>query len=450
MAEGHLGLKLLIVFVLIVVNAFFAASEIAVISLNDNKVRKQAEDGNKTAAKLLKLVENPGAFLSTIQIAITLAGFLASAFAADSFSDILVEWLVTTSLFGSVSAATLNTICVIVITLVLSYFSLVLGELVPKRVAMHAPEKVASIVASTILITGKIFKPFVWLLDRSTNGLLRLIGIDPHAESEEISEEEIRLMVDLGEEKGTIEANEKELIENIFEFNNITAEDVMTHRPDVKVIWMDDSHAEIMQMIEESGLSRFPVCGEDIDDVIGILLTKVYLLNAQKPVPKPLAELLSPVYLVPESIPADKLFRDMQSKNTHMAVVVDEYGGTSGIVTMEDLLEEIVGNIYDELDPQETQEMTRLEENLWRMKGSVEIETLEEELNTSLDIDEEEYDFDTLGGLVISQLSQIPEDGAQPELEAFGLHIKVEEFAERRVEWALVSKLSHDGNKEQL
>ena len=211
MAEGHLGLKLLIVFILIVVNAFFAASEIAVISLNDNKVRKQAGDGNKTAAKLLKLVENPGAFLSAIQIAITLAGFLASAFAADSFSDILVEWLVTTSLFGSVSAATLNTICVIVITLVLSYFSLVLGELVPKRVAMHAPEKVASIVASTILITGKIFKPFVWLLDRSTNGLLRLIGIDPHAESEEISEEEIRLMVDLGEERAPSRLMKKSL-----------------------------------------------------------------------------------------------------------------------------------------------------------------------------------------------------------------------------------------------
>ena len=194
-------------------------------------------------------------------------------------------------------------------------------------------------------------------------------------------------------------------------------------------------------MIEESGLSRFPVCGEDIDDVIGLLRTREYLLNAQKQNPKTLQELVAPIYLVPESIPADKLFRDMQNKKTHMAVVVDEYGGTSGLITMEDLLEEIVGNIYDEFDPLDMQEIIRLEDNLWRMRGSVDIETLEKELHVSLNNDAEEPDFDTLGGLVFSQLSQIPDDGAQPELDAFGLHIKVEKLAERRVEWALVSKL---------
>lgn len=441
MSEGHLGLELLVVFILILVNAFFAASEIAVISLNDNKVKKEAEDGDKTACKLLRLVDNPGAFLSTIQIAITLAGFLASAFAADSFAGRLVDWLSSTSLLGAVPVSTLNTICVVLITIILSYFSLVLGELVPKRIAMHMPEKVAAFSASIILGAGKAFHPFVWLLDKSTNGLLRLFGIDPHAEPEEVSEEEIRLMVDLGEENGAIESNEKELIENIFEFNNITAEDVMTHRPDMKVVWLEDSHEDIIKLIEESGLSRFPVCGEDIDDVIGLLRTREYLLNAQRQQPKPLRELVAPIYLVPESIPADKLFRDMQSKKNHMAVVMDEYGGTSGLITMEDLLEEIVGNIYDEFDPQDTQEITRLEDNLWRMRGSAEIETIEEALNMALNIDEDEYDFDTLGGLVFSQLSQIPADGDQPELDAFGLHIRVEKLAEHRVEWALVSKI---------
>lgn len=441
MPDGNLGLKLLLVFILIMINAFFAASEIAVISLNDNKIKKEAEDGNKTAQKLLKLVENPGEFLSTIQIAITLAGFLASAFAADSFAGPLVSWLSGTSAFASVSVSTLNSVCVIIITLILSYFSLVLGELVPKRVAMNNPEKVAGFVSSVILAAGVLFKPFVWLLNKSTNGMLRIMGIDPNAESEEVSEEEIRLMVDLGEENGAIEPNEKTLIENIFEFNNITAEDVMIHRPDMKVIWLDDTHEDIMKMIEESGLSRFPVCGEDIDDVIGLLRTREYLLNAQKQNPKTLQELVAPIYLVPESIPADKLFRDMQNKKTHMAVVVDEYGGTSGLITMEDLLEEIVGNIYDEFDPLDMQEIIRLEDNLWRMRGSVDIETLEKELHVSLNNDAEEPDFDTLGGLVFSQLSQIPDDGAQPELDAFGLHIKVEKLAERRVEWALVSKL---------
>ena len=330
MTDGPIGLQLLIVFLLILINAFFAASEIAVISLNENKVRREAEEGNKKAKKLLKLVDNPGAFLSTIQIAITLAGFLASAFAADSFSERLVNWLVYDQGFNALSPSTLNTICIIVITLILSYFTLVLGELVPKRLAMNNPDKVASFVAGVILGTGKIFRPIVWLLDKSTNGMLRLLGIDPNKEPEEVSEEEIRMMVDIGEEKGAIEPTEKMFIENIFEFNNITAEDVMIHRTDMKVVWLDDSREEIMQLITESGLSRFPVCGDDIDDVIGLLRTREYLLNAQSEQPKPLRELLAPVYFVPESVPADKLFRDMQQKKTHMAVVVDEYGGTSG------------------------------------------------------------------------------------------------------------------------
>ena len=209
MTDGPIGLQLLIVFILILVNAFFAASEIAVISLNDNKVRREAEEGNKTAKKLLKLVDNPGAFLSTIQIAITLAGFLASAFAADSFSERLVNWLVNDQGFTALSPATLNTICVILITLILSYFTLVLGELVPKRLAMNNPDKIAAFVASVIIGAGKIFRPFVWLLDKSTNGILRLLGIDPNKEPEEVSEEEIRMMVDIGEEKALLSQQKK-------------------------------------------------------------------------------------------------------------------------------------------------------------------------------------------------------------------------------------------------
>lgn len=422
---------------LILINAFFAAAEIAVISLNENKLRKQSEEGDKKAGKMLKMLEQPAGFLSTIQIGITLAGFLGSAFAADNFADPLVNWLVNTKHVTALSPATLNTLAVIVITLILSYFTLVLGELVPKRLAMQKSEQVARFAISVIAFTALVMKPVIWFLSISTNGILRLLHIDPNAESEQVTEEEIRLMVDAGEEKGTIETNEREMIENIFEFNNTTAEDVMTHRTDVSAIWIDDTDEEIVDTIEDTGLSRFPVYEEDIDDILGILNTREYLLNSRSKNPKTIQELIRPAYFVPELVKTDVLFREMQIKKVHLAIVVDEYGGTSGIVTMEDLLEEIVGNIYDEFDPNEEQEIIAIEENLWRVSGSIDMETLKEALN--MDFAEEE-EYETLGGLIFSQLTTIPDDGSNPEIDVFGLHIKVEEISDRRVEWALVSK----------
>ena len=436
--EGHLGRQLLIVLLLILVNAFFAAAEIALISLNDAKVRHEAEDGDKKARRLLKLVEKPTQFLSTIQIAITLAGFLASAFAADTFSDRLVVWL--TQVKGwSVDPQLLNTLSLILITLILSYFTLVLGELAPKRIAMAKAEKVTGLTAGTVLAAGLVFRPFVWLLTVSTNGLLRLLHIDPDDNSERVSEEEIRLLVDIGEEKGAIETAEKEMIENIFEFNNITAEDVMVHRKDMVVVWLDDTDAEIMERICESGLSRFPVIGEDVDDVRGVLRTREYLINAQSADPKPLLSLIAPAFLVPETVAADDLFRDMQARKEHMAIVVDEYGGTSGLVTMEDLLEEIVGNIYDEFDQEEETALQELKDGWWRASGSCEIEQLQETVGLSLPPEEE---FDTLGGLIFSCMNEIPADGSKPELTAYGLEIQVESIADRRVEWARLRRLA--------
>lgn len=429
--------QLLILILLILVNAFFAAAEIAVISLSETKLRKQAEEGDKKAKKLLGLTQAPDHFLSAIQIAITLAGFLSSAFAADSFSDPLVQWLMAQGV-TQIPQSTLNTLMVIVITIVLSYFSLVLGELVPKRIAMKKTEAVARMTVGTVCAVATVCRPVIWLLSKSTNGVLRLLHIDPKADEEEVSEDEIRMMVDLGEERGTIETAEKELIENIFEFNNSTAEDVMIHRTDMVMVWAGDTPEEILNTIRQSGLSRFPVYEEDADDIVGILSTRVYLLNTQQAHPKPLRELLYPAYFVPESVRTDVLFRDMQSKKVHLAIVVDEYGGTSGLVTMEDLLEEIVGNIYDEFDPQEEAELVQLEENLWQVSGSCDLDQLSQALDITFPEDEE---FDTLGGLVFAQLSVIPSDGEQLELDAYGLHIKVLNFTDRRVELALVSKL---------
>ncbi len=258
---------------------------------------------------------------------------------------------------------------------------------------------------------------------------------------EEVSQDGIMALVEEGEESGAIEASEKELIENIFELNDTTARDVMTHRTDMVILSLEDSHEQIVQRIRQSGLSRFPVCREQADDVVGILTARGYLLNACLEQPLPLEQLLRPVYFVPETVRADTLLRDMQSRKTHMALVVDEYGGISGLVTMEDLLEEIVGNIYDEFDPQEQQRIIRLEDNLWRVSGAAELEELARELEMELPEDEEdERDYDTLGGLIFAQLPVIPEDGSQPEVEAFGLRVRVESICERRVEWALVEK----------
>ncbi len=432
--------QLLLQLVLIAVNAFFAATEMAVVSLNENKIRRQAEDheNDKKARQLLKLVEAPNGFLSTIQVMITLSGYLGSAFAADNFASRLVDWLINDAGWKLTSAQTLNTISVILITLILAYFTLVLGELTPKRVALQKPEQVARMVVGAITLFARLTRPVVWFLSTSTNGVLRLLGINPNAQGGNVTEEEIRMMVDIGEEKGAIQTNEREMIENIFEFNNSSAEDVMIHRTDVTCIWIDDPPETIVKTILETGLSRFPVYEEDIDDVIGILYTRDYLLNEHQETPRPLREVLREAYFVPETVQADVLFRDMQRRKVHMAIVVDEYGGMSGIVTLEDLLEEIVGSIYDEFDPAAEQEITPIGENKWRVAGTVDLETLSDALDVELPLEEE---YDTLGGLVFNQLTTIPQDGSHPEVEVCGLNIYVEELLDHRVETAVITKV---------
>lgn len=430
--------KLLLLAVLILIHGLFTAAETAVLSLPEGRLRRQAEEGDANAKRLLRLTQAPDSVLPALRVVITLAGFLAAAFAADGFAGPLAQWLGQRQALSALSGGTLNAAAVVVVTVILAGFSLVLGELVPKRAAMKHPERAAQMTAGAAAAAGVLLRPAVWLLTRSANGVLRLMGIDPRADAGDVSEDEILKMVDLGEERGAIERSERELIENIFQFNNTTAEDVMVHRTDMVMLWAEEETAEILETIRTSGLSRFPVYEEDADDVVGILSTREYLLNAQAEKPKTLRQLLRPAYFVPESVCTDVLFRDMQSRKVHMAIVVDEYGGTSGLVTMEDLLEEIVGNIYDEFDPQEEKEIESVGENLWRVAGSCELELVAEMLDMEFPEDEE---CDTLGGLVFAQLSVIPEDGSQLAVDACGLHIQVQNFTDRRVDWALVSKL---------
>ena len=443
--DTPIGGLLLIQVLLIAVNAFFAAAEIAVVSLSETKLRHKAEEGDKKSQKLLTMMLEPSGFLSTIQIAITLAGFLGSAFAADNFAAPLVSLIRDQWGFTLISKGTLNTLCVVFITLVLSYFTLVFGELVPKRVAMKEPEKVARAVAGIIDGVAKVTKPIVWLLTKSVNGVLRLFGIDPAANEEEVTEDEIRMMVDMGEEKGTIEGNERDMIENIFEFNNMTAADCMTHRTDVTALQVDAGNKEIMKTILDSGLSRFPVYGEDLDDVLGTFTTRDYLLALSTGGKKTLREILRPAYFVPESVRTDVLFRDMQKNKTHIAIVVDEYGGTSGLITMEDLLEEIVGNIYDEYDKPLPQEIQKTGENQYRIAGGALIEVINDALNLDLPTG---AGFESLGGLIFSRMMTIPKDGTHPVVECYGLRIRAEEIVDRRVEWATVTILNQPKENE--
>ena len=342
--------QILLQLILILVNAFFACTEIAVVSLNEKKMEKLADEGDKKAAKIIAMLKSPEKFLSTIQVSITLAGFLGSAFAADNFAGLLSRWVYHDLGFTVMGEETLDTLAIIIVTLILSYLTLVFGELVPKRIAMKKPDKVARGVIGIISFAAKIARPVVWLLSISTNAVLRLLRIDPKAEDDEVTEEEIRLMVDAGEEDGNIEAAEKEMIENIFEFNNTTAADVMVHRTEMTAIDVENSNEEILKIIDETGFSRFPVYEEEIDNVIGILNTRKFLMSLCSDTPMTVRDLIFEPYFVPESVRADVLFRDMQAKKSHMAVVLDEYGGTAGLITMEDLLEQIVGNIYDETD----------------------------------------------------------------------------------------------------
>lgn len=437
MDAGPLWRQLILQIVLILINAFFAATEIAFVSLNDNKVRHMAEEGNKKAKKLLPLIESPTNFLSTIQIGITFAGFLGSAFAADYFADIIAPKL--ESLMG-LAAGSMQAVSVIVVTIVLSYFTLVLGELVPKRLAMKYYEPIAFGVAGIIRFLSVVLRPIIWFVSVSTDFIGRIFGVKPGADEENVTEEEIRMMVDIGEEKGAIESTEKEMIENIFDFNNRSASDIMVHRTDMTAISVEEDFDTITGVITESGFSRLPVYEEDVDDIIGILSVRSFLLNLRSPEPKPLRDLIYSPYFVPESVKADVLLRDMQQKKFHMAIVLDEYGGTSGLITMEDLLEEIVGNIYDEFDDVDQQDFVKISDDTWRVAGSVDLDTLGEEIDVSFEKEEEEEGFTTLGGLIFSCFSEIPQDGTQPEVDYRNLHIKVTEITDRRVEWAEITR----------
>ncbi len=426
-------LQLLLQVVLILLNAFFASAEIAIISLNKTKLEKLSEDGDKSAKSLLKLTEAPANFLSTIQIGITLAGFLGSAFAADNFASLLANWVYNDLKWQAISYSVINTFSVILITIILSYFTLVFGELVPKRIAMQKPYKVAKFASKVISAIAIIMKPVIWFLSFSTNLILKIFRYKTEAEEENVTEDEIKMMVDLGEKKGTVEENEKKWIENVFEFNDTIVREIMTPSRDVKYVLLDNSRKEIEEMIRETGFSRYPVCKTNLNDVVGVLNIKDYFLNQDKKI----KDLVRPAYFVPETTLCDDLFHNLQKTKNGIAIIVDEYGTTTGIITTEDLLEEIVGNIYDEYDEEEV-EFKKISENEYQVAGDLLVSDLSEYLN--MDIEESDA-YDTVGGLIFSCLDSVPKDNSKITIEKDGLSFTVMKIQNRRIKEVIVKIL---------
>lgn len=418
--------QLIILAVLIFLNAFFAASEIAFISLNDTKIEKQAKDGNKKAKQIEKMLKTPSKFLATIQIGITLAGFLSSAFASDTFAEKLAPILFQCMPF--LSLGVWKSISIIIITIILSFFTLVFGELVPKRLAMKNYEKIAFGTIGIIRAISIITSPFVKFLTLVTNSISKLFGVGEN-EEESVTEEEIKMMVDQGEEKGTIKEEEKELINNVFEFNDITASEIMKHRKDIFAVDINISNDELMEELskEEYRYSRIPVYDETIDEIKGILYIKDVLKNIGKKNFK-VKNVVKDAYFVSQTRLINEVFKELQKNKMQIAIIIDEYGGTAGLITMEDILEELVGDIYDEYDKEE-KEFEKIDENTYIIVGSMPIYDVNKLLNANIP----EGDYDTLSGFLQEKLGRIPEEEENPIIETKEVTYKIEKYEDKRI-----------------
>lgn len=417
--------SILLILILILINAFFAAAEMAIVSVNRGKVSMLAEEGNKKAIALMKLTEEPSQFLTAIQVGMTLSGFFASASAAVGISTHFGALISSSGIpYG-------RELAVILITIVLSYIILVFGEMFPKRIAMQNSETIALFVIWPIISISKLMSPFAKLLSGSTNVLIRLSGLDTNNIEEQFSKEEIKSLIEVGQEHGIINETEKEMINGVFEFDDTLAKEVMTPRTDVFMIDINTSIDKIKVEIIEENFSRIPVYEDDLDNVIGILYIKDFFAEILRIGIENLdvRKLLRPAYFVPETRNIDDLFKELQNTKNHMAVLIDEYGGFSGIVTIEDLIEEVMGNIFDEYDESEP-DIKKLDNNTYLINGILPIDELNERLNLSL----QSQDMDTVGGFVISLMGSISNDDENRIIKYENLAFKIEKVSEKRIE----------------
>lgn len=418
--------QLIVLTILILINAYFAASEIAFISLNDAKIEKQAKEGNKKAKQIEKMLKTPSKFLATIQIGITLAGFLSSAFASETFADKIAPYLY--NMIPAISLGVWKSLSIIFITIILSFFTLVFGELVPKRIAMKHYEKISFATIGVIRTISIVTAPFVKLLTSVTNGISKVFGVGEN-EEETVTEEEIKMMVDQGQESGTIKEDEKELINNVFEFNDITVSEIMRHRKDIFAVDINISTDELLEELskEEYRYSRIPVYDETIDEIKGVLYVKDVLKNINKKTFK-VKNVIKDAYFISQNRLINEVFKELQKNKKQLAIILDEYGGTAGIVTMEDILEELVGDIYDEYDKEES-EYEKIDENTYILSGSMPIF----DVNKLLEADIPEGEFDTISGFLQDKLGRIPEDKEKPIIETEKVTYKIEKSEDKRI-----------------
>lgn len=426
-------IQILILIILIFFNAFFAMSEIALITINDNKIRKMADNGDKQAKKIVKLISNSSKFLATIQVGVTLSGFLTSASASQSFSKNVMAALS----FLPFSKSFIEALSTFIITVILSYFSLVLGELVPKKIAMQRAEVISFKVAGILNKIANVFDPFIRFLSASTNLVVKMLGFNPNASEETVTEEEILMMVDVGNEKGVIEKNAKNMISNIFDFDNTTLSEVMTHRTDVIAIEDTSSIKEAVDLAISTGYSRIPVFKDDLDNIIGIVYVKdllKYICNTP-PEGTKLTDIMRTAMFVPESKKCNELFAEMTASKTQIAIIIDEYGGTEGIITMEDLVESILGNIQDEYDNEE-EEILQVSDNSFTVDGLATID----EISNLIDIDLPEGDYDTIAGLIFEKIGHIPTQDEHPSITIEDFTFTVKEVDDKRIAKVLIEK----------
>ena len=426
---------------LIFINAVFASAEIAVISMNETRLKHMVQEGNKQAEKLSALIEQPAKFLSTIQVAITLAGLLGGAFAADHFADPLVFKL--KELGVAFPDHVLRSVVVLLITLILTYFSLVFGELVPKRIAMKKTEKMALEMSGMLSLVSVIFAPLVWLLTASTNLVLKLMGINPNEEEDVVTEEDIRMMLAEGNEQGTIQDEERWMIKNIFAFDDTTAGQISTHKRETICLYMEDSEEEWAGVIQQSRHTYYPICGENQDDIVGILNTKIYFRSEQKDRDLIMKQAVEKPFFVPEEMRANALFNQMKQTRNYFAVVLDEYGCMFGIVTIHDLIETLVGELEDEKGPAEPADIEKLDENTWRIQGNTSLEDVAECFGVKLPTET----YDTFSGFVSEIIGRIPEEGEHFVCESEGLQIEVMNVKNHIVDYALVKKRQEESKE---
>lgn len=423
--DANITSQIMLMIILTLINAFFASAEMAIVSLNKNKIKVLAEEGNKKAQILLKLIEEPTRFLSTVQVGITFAGFFNSASAATGISEDFGRFLTNNNVpYG-------EQVSLVIITIILSYITLVFGELFPKRIALQKSEKVAMLSVMPILYVSKVAIPFVKLLSMSTNTLVRITGLDKNKLEEKVSEEEIKSLVEVGKEHGVINQTEKEMINSIFDFDDKLAKEVMTPRTNVFLINVDVPLNEYLDELIEERYSRIPVYEGDNDNIIGILYMKDLFAEARKLGFEniDIRKILHKPYFVPETKNIDDLFKELQNSKKHIAILIDEYGGFSGIVTIEDLIEEVMGNIDDEYDNSEPY-ISKLDNNTYLVKGLLSIDDFNETLNTKLKSD----DFDTISGFLIDKIGNIPQNGYEEAIKCNNIVFKIEEIKEKRIE----------------